>query len=266
MTVDNDSKSLSQQRFGKYAQGYVTSEAHAKGAELDHMAKLVGAEANWYMLDVATGGGHTALKFAPMVAQVVATDITSEMLKVAEAFIASKNIDNVIFKSADAENLPFGDRTFDLVTCRIAPHHFTDCSLFVGESARVLKQNGVLLVQDHLVSEDKRCADYVNEFQKLRDPSHHRAYSESEWIAMFQNAGLNVEHTEEIIKHHEFLPWVQRQECPSDIIEQLVSMAKNAPKSVLEWMELVNFDTPEAIFTDHHIIILGRKIWLEEKS
>ena len=121
----------------------------------------------------------------------------------------------------------------------------------------MLKPSGVLLVQDHVLSEDEECARLVDNFDRLRDPSHNSAYSESEWIYMFQKAGLKVGHTEQIIKRHEFLPWVERQDCTAEVIDQLVHMVKEAPQSVVDWMNPQDFGTPKAMFDDHHIIILG---------
>ena len=72
----NDSKSLSRKRYTRFAEGYVTSKTHAKGTELDRLVEIAQPQPDWVVLDVATGGGHTALKFAPLVAQVIATDIT----------------------------------------------------------------------------------------------------------------------------------------------------------------------------------------------
>ncbi len=259
MTTNEDSKSLSQQRFGKFAQGYVTSEAHAKGTELDRLVEIAQPQPDWCVLDVATGGGHTALKFSPLVAKVIATDITPKMLDAAESFLISQGAKNVVFEPADAENLPFHAETFDLVTCRIAPHHFPDCSRFVREGARVLKRGGLLLVQDHVAPEDEECARYVNEFNKLRDPSHNRAYAESKWIAMFEEAGLQVERTEQIAKHHEFHPWVERQDCAQDVVQCLIGMIEKAPPAAIEWMQPRDFGTSEATVTDYHIIISGRK-------
>jgi len=128
--VAEDAKSLSKERYGKFAQGYVTSQTHAKGADLDRLVEIAQPQADWVALDVATGGGHTALKFAPHVKRVIASDITPAMLEKARAFIGEQGVANIDFKEADAENLPFDDRSFDLVTCRIAPHHFPDCRPF----------------------------------------------------------------------------------------------------------------------------------------
>jgi ubiquinone/menaquinone biosynthesis C-methylase UbiE len=259
MSLHGNSKDLSQARFNKFAQSYVTGEALAKGEELTRLVDIVLPQAQWIVLDVACGGGHTALRFAPHVTRVIATDIAPKMLQAAEAFILDKGIKNVTFNFADAESLPFKDGAFDLVTCRIAPHHFPDCFSFIKQSVRVLKTGGTLLVQDHVLPEDEQAGRYLEKFEKLRDPSHHQAYTQIQWIKMFQAAGLKVAHTEQIIKRHGFLSWAQRQGCSPEIIEHLVSLVKKAPQTVTEWLQPHRFGTPQAVFIGHHIIITGRK-------
>jgi ubiquinone/menaquinone biosynthesis C-methylase UbiE len=259
MSNKEDSKRLSQRRFAKFAEKYVTSSDHAKSPELDRLVEIAQPQPDWIVLDVATGGGHTALKFAPLVAQVVVTDITPKMLDTARQFIGSHGVKNAIYELADAEDLPFESETFDLVTCRIAPHHFSDCPRFVREGARVIKSSGMLLVQDHVSSEDEQCANYVEEFERLRDPSHNLAYSESAWAGMFQYAGLKVEYTEHFIKKLQFFTWAERQGCTPETIQKLIRMIKDAPPSVVEWMQPQDFGTPKATFSGHQIIIAGRK-------
>ena len=146
MADSQDSKSRSKARYSQFAQGYVTSQTHAKGDDLERLVEIAQPQSDWEMLDVATGGGHTALKFAPHVRHVWATDLTPKMLQAAEDHLRSKGTENVDIKLADAEDLPFTDGIFDLITCRIAPHHFPDCAKFVQEGARVLKPGGLLLV------------------------------------------------------------------------------------------------------------------------
>jgi ubiquinone/menaquinone biosynthesis C-methylase UbiE len=255
----SDSKSLSKDRYNKYAQGYVESKTHAKGAELDRLIEIAQPQSDWIALDVATGGGHTALKFAPYVHSVLATDLTPNMLSAAENHIRAQGLENVEFKIADAENLPLENDTFDLVTCRIAPHHFPDPFKFVQEATRVLKPGGLLLVQDQVVPDDKRAAHYVNAFEKLRDPSHNHALAEYEWTGMYLDAELTIEHTEKIIKQHDFVAWTKIQECPPDVVERLVVMMRQAPPIAAEWMQPRCVGTPEATFVNHHLIIAGRK-------
>ena len=84
MSLNSNSKDLSRARFNKFAQSYVTGEALAKGEELTRLVDMVLPQAHWIVLDVACGGGHTVLRFAPHVARVIATDISIEAVKLAK--------------------------------------------------------------------------------------------------------------------------------------------------------------------------------------
>ena len=259
MPTENDAKALSKERFNQYAAGYVTNKAHAEGAELDRLIEITQPQAAWVTLDIATGGGHTALKFAPHVAQVTATDLAPNMLDKAKTFITGQGVSNVDFQIADAENLPFEDGLFDLVTCRIAPHHFPDAAQFVREAARVLKPGGTLLVQDQVLPEDFAAARYVDAFEKLRDISHNRVFTEGEWVGLFREAGLTILHTEQLTKRHDLVHWARMQGNNAFDIERLQVLLAVAPPLALAWMEAEKVGTPEASFVNHHLIIAGRK-------
>jgi len=259
MTPSRDAKSLSQARYTEYADGYISSETHAKGSDLDRLVAMAQPQAHWEALDVATGGGHTALKFAPYVKRVTATDLTARMLEKAAAFIAGEQAaGHVVFQQADAENLPFGAAQFDLVTCRIAPHHFPDVGRFIRECARVLKSGGVLLLQDHLLPADDEAARYVDGFERRRDPSHQRAFNAAEWKAMFAAAGLRVEYAETYIKRHVFLDWARRQGNDERTISALVRMVEDAPPTAKDWLDARDWGSEAASFVNHHILIRGR--------
>lgn len=260
MKPDQEAKSRSQERFGQFAERYVTSQSHAKGSDLDRLFEIANPQADWLVLDVATGGGHTALKFAPHVQSVIASDLTFKMLAAAKEFIRGKAGRNVTFELAEAEHLPFASDRFDLVTCRIAPHHFSDCAGFIREGQRVLKEGGMLLVQDHLLPEDQTAARLIDAFERLRDPSHQRAFSRSEWVGMFEQGGLQVVHTQEILKRHDLLPWAGRQGCSAETLAQLREMIKTAPPPAADWFEGEALDTLEASFCNHHLLIAGRRM------
>jgi len=187
------------------------------------------------------------------------TSLADNEDKLKELLARNGYIKNVDFELADAENLPFEDACFDLVTCRIAPHHFPDTFRFVQEAARVLKPGGLLLVQDHLLPDDQDAALYVDAFEKLRDPSHNRAFPEYEWRGMFLDGGLTIEHTEQLVKRHEFVTWAERQGCTPETIEKLTVLLKQAPEIAAAWMDATAIGTPDATFVNHHIIIAGRK-------
>jgi ubiquinone/menaquinone biosynthesis C-methylase UbiE len=155
--------------------------------------------------------------------------------------------------------LPFDDDSFDLVTCRIAPHHFPDCAHFVRECACVLNPGGLLLLQDHVLPEDQSAARYVDSFERLRDPSHNRAFSHDEWVDMFKKAGLRVKYTEDVMKRHDFIPWAERQGCTTQVVAQLTKMLVEAPPAAAAWLDAQNLGAPQASFINHHILIVGVK-------
>src|SRR5438105_876268 len=169
-------KSLVQEQFGATAAHYLTSKPHAKGKSLERLVELVQPQPAWRALDVATGAGHTAYAFAPHVARVWATDITEEMLALVRDEIAKRKLANVRVAYAKAESLPFEDESFELVTCRIAPHHFESIPRFLDEARRVLKRSGTFALVDNVVPEGS-VGDYINAFERFRDPSHILAWT-----------------------------------------------------------------------------------------
>ncbi len=257
---DSEVKAHAQERFGQFAQRYVESKGHANGDDLNRLVELVQPQLDWLALDIATGGGHTALKFAPLVGQVIALDLTPRMLAAARAFIAGKNTTNVDFTAGDAEQLPFVSNTFDLVTSRIAPHHFPNCWQFVQEVARVLKPTGIFVLEDNTVPDDERAARYVDAFERLRDPSHHRMYAGYEWEGMFLDAGLKIETSELSQKpDSNMVDWAKGQGQTDDVIERLQIMLMQAPEAAREWLNPHAAGTIDATFDHHYVIVVGRK-------
>jgi ubiquinone/menaquinone biosynthesis C-methylase UbiE len=255
----SDAKSLSQQRFSRYAERYVQSAGHAQGSDLTRLLELGQPQSHELVMDIATGGGHTALTFAPHVRHVVAADLSQSMLEAARNHHLAQNALNLTYINTDAERLAFASNTFDLMTCRIAPHHFPDIFRFVLECARVLKPGGRLLIQDQTVPEHERAARYIDAFERLRDPSHHRIYSEVEWRGTYLDAGLTVDHTELVWKQAQLVPWAEVQDCSPDMIDRLQILLAQAPDAVRDWLKPTCVGTPDAEFLHGYVLILGRK-------
>ena len=249
-------KKLVQGQFGANAAAYVTSRVHAKGASLGRLVTLARPQPNWRVLDVATGAGHTELAFAPHVAEVVATDITPQMLQETAVLAQSRRVTNLQTEPADAENLPFAAETFDLVTCRIAPHHFPDVPRFVAEAARVLRPGGLLAVADNVVP-DGAAGAYVNAFEKLRDPGHGRCLTITEWTAAYEAAGFAVTHTETLWKRMEFDPWARRLTDDAALVAQVRDMLLAASGEAREFLQPEN--GAKLTFRLQEGIFIGRK-------
>jgi ubiquinone/menaquinone biosynthesis C-methylase UbiE len=228
------SKTLVQENFGKTAASYLTSTVHAKGASLERLVALTSPQKNWRVLDVATGGGHVAYTFAPHVERVWATDITQEMIDMVRGEAKKRGLANVRTTYAKAEALPFEDASFDLVTCRIAPHHFDSIPEFLGEVHRVLKPGGLAAIVDNVVPTGA-VGDYVNAFERFRDPSHLRSWTMEEWRAAFKKAGFAITHEEQLYKQMEFKSWAARHDSNmQNFLRAMLSQAMTDVKAELE--------------------------------
>jgi ubiquinone/menaquinone biosynthesis C-methylase UbiE len=205
-------KSLSQQHFGATAAHYLTSKPHAEGKSLERLVALTRPQPHWRVLDVATGAGHTAYAFAPHVARVWATDITDEMLDLVRTEVAKRQLETIRVATAQAESLPFEDESFELVTCRVAPHHFVSIPDFLDEVRRVLKPDGLFALVDNVVPAGS-VGDYINAFERFRDPSHLRAWSMDEWRTALAEHGFRAVHEEELRKTMDFASWAGRHDA-----------------------------------------------------
>jgi SAM-dependent methyltransferase len=178
--------------WSERAAAYRDSPAHREGPDLDLIVEW--AEGAKTALDVATGGGHVARRLREAGLQVVTTDAAPGMQP------------DVVGR---AEDLPFADRSFDLVVTRVAAHHFGDVAAAVAEMARVAGDR--LIVVDALYS-----GEALEEAERLRDPSHVRSYTEEEWRAMLEGAGLSVADVRIFSYPVEFQPWLDRTGSTGD--------------------------------------------------
>jgi demethylmenaquinone methyltransferase/2-methoxy-6-polyprenyl-1,4-benzoquinol methylase len=100
------------------------------------------------VLDIAGGTGDLALDFAPRVGKtgrVIHTDINESMLREGRNRLLNKGVvlPTVV---CDAEQLPFPDQTFDLVSVAFGLRNMTHKDIALQEMCRVLKPKGRLLV------------------------------------------------------------------------------------------------------------------------
>jgi ubiquinone/menaquinone biosynthesis C-methylase UbiE len=227
-----DIKKDVQKQFGRSADEYVKSSGHRKGEDLKKLVEIARVTGHEHVLDVATGGGHTANAFAPLVNKVTAVDLTPEMLTAAEKFIKGNGHSNVTFVEGDAEKLPFSDDTFDIVTCRIAPHHFPNVQQFISEVHRVLKTNGQFLLDDNVAPEVKEYDQFYNKIEKLRDYSHFRAWKKTEWVSMLEHAGFEIHELYRFEKRFEYNSWCDRMKMSQTDKEALNEYIVNSNQEV----------------------------------
>ena len=245
-------------RWEKAAEAYATGE-HKSGRELQLVVDFAAPAGTERVLDIGTGAGHTALALAPRVSSVVLTDPVPTMLDTARRLFTEAGIRNAEFIEAVAERLPFPDASFDIVSTRLAAHHFDDVALAIREVARVLRPGGVFIFVDTLAPDDSESAVYQDEVETLRDPTHRRIYRQREWTAFCEQAGLRVEKTEVVRKTHDFEPWLERGGEDAATLQRVRARFLNAPTSAIRDLEIVISDGVVASFTDRKLVLAVRR-------
>jgi ubiquinone/menaquinone biosynthesis C-methylase UbiE len=172
----------------RYGKAHILAETSDVAAGLSGVAAPAGGSA----LDVATGGGHTALWLARHGWRVTAGDVAPRMLENAQKLAADAGfaLETRLFP---AEEMPFPEGSFDLVTVRVAPHHFSSPAKFIAEVARVLKPGGhFLLIDGSVPDNDPSTEEWLHRVEKWRDPSHGRFLSRAAWETLVRGAGLQL--------------------------------------------------------------------------
>lgn len=219
-------------QFTDMASRYATSVPHSTGDSLQILGRF--AEGRRYRagLDVATGPGFTAFKVAPLCESVIASDPAPGMLEQVESLAGQRGIENVSTRLAYAEDLPFEDGAFDLVTCRTAPHHFKDLARSLSEMHRVLEPGGALLLVDTVTPEDPALAAWQNEIEARRDGTHVRDRSPSEWRRLITDAGLQIDEEAMTTVDMDVDSWLDRSGTPEDEAALLREEWRSAPDDV----------------------------------
>ena len=217
--------------FGSRAEAYRASRSHANRDDLDRMLRWLAPRSGAHALDVATGGGHTARALQEAGCAVLALDATAEMLR---------GLPGLARVAGDAQRLPVRDASLDVVTSRIAPHHFPDLAAFCREAARVLRPGGALYVFDLTSPAGPEAARLVNHLERLRDPSHVWSHAPAAWRAALEGAGLRVERFDETASTFPLEPWLARAAMPPARESEARRILREHPAATLGGYGLVD--------------------------
>jgi hypothetical protein len=198
--------------WSERAELYRQSPAHSAGADLDLVVEWAAGCAS--AIDVATGGGHVARRLREAGLQVVTCDPSPGMQP-----------DVICF----AEDLPFADASFELATTRVAAHHFADVAQAARELARVASKRVIVVDNLHM-------GEASEEAERIRDPSHVRNYSESEWRSFLAAAGLVIDEVRRFDFPIELEPWLERTACSGAEAERVRALM--APHISDGWIAL----------------------------
>lgn len=239
--------------FGKNAEKYAKSESHAKGEDLSILIEHLPLDKTASALDVAAGTGFTSLALSSNVGIVTALDRTVEMLQEARNLFEREGRKNVVFVKGDVSDMPFLDRSFDIVTCRRAAHHFHNKIQFISEANRVMKKGGYFGLVD-MVSPENDDMDIFNNLERFRDHSHASAGTARFWKGAVEGIGMRVVFAEVYPETVSFEKWLYPVTKNSEDGESCMHYLEQNSK---RFKDLINYDGDS--FTKTRMVLVAQK-------
>ena len=229
-----------QKQFGEQASAYLSSPVHAQGPEFGELLAAVVGREDARLLDLGCGAGHVSFHLAPAVGNVVAYDLSRQMLDVVEQTAASRGLANIETVCGAAEQLPFEDASFDFVISRFSAHHWSDLGQALREVRRVLKPGGVTAFVDVVAPGLPLLDTHLQAVELLRDTSHVRDYSPAQWAAQLGEAGLRITAGKTQRLRLEYRSWVERMRTPEVFRAAIRQLQDTASQEVRSYFEIAD--------------------------
>lgn len=202
-------------QFGPRAKAYVESTVHATGADLEDLEALVRDTSPRRALDLGAGGGHVSYLLARHAAAVTSVDLSADMLGAIAATATTRGLANIDTVQAAAEHLPFEDGRFDFLACRYSAHHWRDFEGGLRQARRVLQHGRPAVFIDACSPGSALFDTHIQAVELLRDTSHVRDYSPSEWAAALGRTGFALNSVRTWQLRMDFPVWIARMSTPA---------------------------------------------------
>lgn len=241
--------------FEKNAEKYALSQSHKKGEDLDILERLLKPGRNEVVLDVGTGTGFTAVRMAPIVRSVTASDPTEGMLNQARKIAEESGVTNIRFLKSSWEHLDPEEGRYDIITCRRAAHHFHNMEGFFSKIYSLLNPGGRFGFVDFTTPEED-IHDFFNGLERTRDSTHVYALKVSEIERLSKKNGFSLTALETREERVSFLSWLYPVEENSG---EGVKCREYLEGSPIEKAKLINYDPVDRTFTKTRVIAILQK-------
>lgn len=234
-------------QFDSQAQSYLTSAVHASGPDLNYAAVLAERtipKGKGTFLDMGCGGGHLTYALAPHAARVTAADPSHQMVATVAAAAKEKGFSNVETIEAGANAMPFATGQFCITASRYSAHHWREIDQCITNMRRVTKHGGYLLMIDVLGHEDPLVDTHLQAMELLRDPSHIRNLTATQWRNVITRSGFELLEEKTWPLPIAFTPWITRMNTSQQRAQMVITLQEDAPSEVRDALQF----TPDGSF------------------
>lgn len=251
----NTQHQVNQQQYHGKSNAYLSSAVHAQGSEFAKMQQCIEQHQFKRVLDLGCGAGHVSYQIAPYAEQVIAYDVTPDMVELVCQQAAQKGLTQIQGQQGAAEQLSFADQSFDCIISRYSAHHWQHVGQAMQEIYRVLKPHGKVIFVDILGSAQPAIDTFLQTIEMIRDPSHVRDYSLQEWMQFAEYAGFQVEQVEKQTLHLDFDSWIRRMKTPENGAETIRYLQGKVSDVVRQHFDI---QTDGSFKTEVMYLVLGK--------
>ena len=253
-----DSQSRVREEFARQADSLAVAPAFTDAEVLEKIRAATGPTTTMRILDLGCGPGIVSAALAAQAKEVVAFDLTPEMLEKARQRCKEARVSNLRFELGRAEELPFADRSFDAVVTRLTFHHFPEPQRPMEEMVRVTRPTGKIIVADIVSSENADEAALHNALEILRDPSHLQMLSANRLLGLIAAAGLRVTATSTWEMQRDFEEWIRIANAPERAKPLFTVMLTLAKAGIHAGIDL-RFDGKTILFKHRWLLATAQK-------
>ena len=246
------------EEFKRQAETLSVAQVFTNSDVLEQIRAAITPTAKMNLLDLGCGPGIVTAALSPHVREVVAYDLTPEMLNQARKRCQEAGLRNVRFELGGAEHLPFEDGAFDCVVTRLTIHHFSDPRSVMDEVVRVIRHGGKVIVADVVSSESEEEAALHNALETLRDPTHVWMFSPTDMVGLIEKAGLRIASSSTWEMKRDYEEWIRITNAPERVKPLYAVMAALAKAGIDAGVNL-RFNEGTVIFSHRWLLVTAEK-------
>ena len=144
------------------------------------------------VLEIGTGTGIIPFSIYSKVSAITATDISPEMIRIANQKLIESKIRNIDFQIQDSYSLTFPDKSFDIVIASNLFHLLYELEKPIKEIKRVLKDNGIFIAPTLCVGENTKSKIIATVIGFLSGFKVVNKWSFQDFKSMLTNNGLVI--------------------------------------------------------------------------
>ncbi len=119
------------------------------------------------LLEFGCGTGATAISHAPFVKHILAIDISSKMIEIAQGKADAENIDNVTFKQTTIDEFSAPDQTLDAVLGLSILHLLDNREAVIAKIHKMLKPGGIFVTSTVCMGDTMKYLRFIAPIGKL---------------------------------------------------------------------------------------------------